>query len=110
MSMEPEDLNVTPDFTEKIEAPKLAIQIMFDALCASLDFGSGFLDTEEVHALREVARILGVDPMTATPSNFRSDFPHPFKTWEIKDYNGVRSVRPECHTCGKALAHRVHEE
>lgn len=108
MSMEPEDLNITPDFSEKIEAPKLAIQIMFDALCHSMDFGSGFLDTEEVHALREVARILGVDPMAATPESFRYQFRHPFTGSEGVDYNGVRWTSPKCGTCYKEASHSTH--
>jgi hypothetical protein len=77
--MDPAALNVTPDFSEKIEVPKLAVQIVFDALCQSMDFGSGFLDTEDVHGLREIATALGVDPNEATPDDFRKDFPHPFK-------------------------------
>src|SRR6187402_1458821 len=76
--MDPAALNVAPDFSEKIEVPKLAVQIVFDALVQSMDFGSGFLDTEDVHGLREIATALGVDPNTATPDDFRKDFPHPF--------------------------------
>src|SRR6185312_11238594 len=78
--MDPAALNVTPDFSEKIEVPKLAVQIVFDALVHSMDFGSGFLGTEDVHGLREVAVALGVDPIEATPGEFRKDFPHPFAT------------------------------
>jgi len=77
--MDPAALNVTPDFSEKIEVPKLAVQIVFDALVHSMDFGSGFLGTEDVHGLREVAVALGVDPIEATPGEFRKDFPHPFE-------------------------------
>ena len=46
------------------------IRILFDAAINSLDFGSGFLDNEEVEALRRVAVYLGVDPVEATPRNF----------------------------------------
>ena len=46
------------------------LRIVFDTAVHSMDFGSGFLDDEEVAALREVAVILGVDPAEATPRNF----------------------------------------
>jgi hypothetical protein len=49
---------------------KRILQIVFDTAVHSLDFGSGFLDDEEVAALREIAVILSVDPAKATPSNF----------------------------------------
>jgi hypothetical protein len=46
------------------------LRIVFDTAVHSMDFGSGFLDDEEVAALREVAVVLGVDPAAATPRNF----------------------------------------
>ena len=55
--------------SETIQVPKLTLQIVFDAAVESMDFGSGFLDTEEVDALREVAGLLGVDPRVATPDS-----------------------------------------
>lgn len=45
------------------------LQILFDIAVGSLDFGSGFLDEEEVEALRDVALLLDVDPDKATPRN-----------------------------------------
>jgi hypothetical protein len=63
---------------ETITIPKLTAQIVFDALVHSMDFGSGFLDTEEVQALRGLAEALGVDPATSTPDEFKRDFPHTF--------------------------------
>ncbi len=47
---------------------------VFDVAVRSMDFGSGFLDDEEVSLLRRAARLLGVDPMEATPSNFRCKY------------------------------------
>jgi hypothetical protein len=47
------------------------LQIIFDTAVHSMDFGSGFLDDEEVTALRAVAVLLGVDPLVATPDNFK---------------------------------------
>lgn len=51
---------------------------LFDLATGSMDFGSGFLDHEEVEILRRVAVKLGLDPMDGTPSNFRSQYPHEF--------------------------------
>jgi len=50
------------------------LRIVFDVAVHSMDFGSGFLDDEEVAALREVAVTLGVDPAEATPGNFRCQY------------------------------------
>lgn len=64
---------------EMITIPKLTAQILFDALANSMDFGSGFLDTEEVEALRGLAVAIGVDPATGTPLEFQRDYPHVFE-------------------------------
>lgn len=64
---------------ELITIPKLSAQIVFDALVHSMDFGSGFLGTEEVEALRGLAEALGVDPVVATPAEFAKGYPHAFK-------------------------------
>jgi hypothetical protein len=44
-----------------------------------MDFGSGFLDTNEVEALRALAVTLGVDPIEGTPPEFVKHYPHPFE-------------------------------
>jgi len=67
---------------EQITIPKLTAQILFDELTSTLDFGSGFLDTEEVEALRGLAMALGVDPLKGTPAEFVKHYPHPFKPIE----------------------------
>ncbi len=46
------------------------LQDLFDVATSSLDFGSGFLDDDQVRSLREVAVVLGVDPLVATPANY----------------------------------------
>jgi len=63
---------------ETITIPKVTAQILFDALTTSMDFGSGFLDSDDVTALRELAVAIGVDPATATPGEFEKDYPHRF--------------------------------
>lgn len=65
--------------SEQITIPKLTAQILFDAIAQSMDFGSGFLDTEEVEAMRGLAVALGIDPNKGTPSEFVKHYPHPFK-------------------------------
>lgn len=39
-----------------------------------MDFGSGFLCEDEVNVLRDVAQLLGIDPMVVTPSNLTCQF------------------------------------
>lgn len=54
-------------------------QRIFDALVNSMDFGSGFLETDDVVALRALAVAIGVDPNVGTPSEFAAQYPHPYK-------------------------------
>jgi hypothetical protein len=53
-------------------------QRIFDALVNSMDFGSGFLETDDVVALRALAEAIGVDPNIGTPSEFAAQYPHPY--------------------------------
>ena len=53
-------------------------QALFDMVCNSMDFGSGFLETNDVNVLRKVAVAIGVDPMVATPSEFKTQYRHTF--------------------------------
>lgn len=50
------------------------LRVLFDVATGSMDFGSGFLDDEEVAALREVAVLIGADPDDATPEKFRCKY------------------------------------
>lgn len=61
------------------------LKALFDLAVSSMDFGSGFLDSDEVSMLRRVAVTIGVDPWVATPHLFRSQFPHPYeeKEWYV---------------------------
>ena len=52
---------------------------LFDMVLGSMDFGSGFLDNKEVDILRAFAVKIGLDPMEATPSNFRKSYAHEFR-------------------------------
>lgn len=53
-------------------------QRIFDALVGSMDFGSGFLETDDVTALRALAEAIGVDPNKGTPAEFISQYPHQY--------------------------------
>ena len=66
--------------------PRLVMQAVFDTAVNSMNFAAGFLDSEEVEALRKCAGLLGVDPAVGTPSNY----------W---DQYGLRG----CKRCGALL-------
>lgn len=57
-----------------LEIDFAVLQKVFDTAVNSMNFGSGFLDDEEVEALRECALALGVDPMNGTPDNFKPKY------------------------------------
>jgi hypothetical protein len=64
---------------ETVTIPKEAAQRVFDALVSSMDFGSGFLETDDVTALRTLAVAIGVDPSEGTPLGFVGQYPHRFR-------------------------------
>jgi hypothetical protein len=95
--------------TVEIEVEKL--KMLFDLVVQSMDFGSGFLDHEDVTLLRETAGIIGADPMEATPSEFRKRIQHPYREPNGNPYisatTGVPALRP-CYWCGKKPSDSVH--
>lgn len=62
------------DDDSRIEVPRQTLQILLDTAINSMDFGSGFLCDEEVQVLRAVAALLDVDPIVATPDNYKCRF------------------------------------
>lgn len=78
-----------------VTVPHEVAQRVFDTAVNSLDFGSGFLDTEEVDALRAFAVLIGVDPMNATPGGFRMQYAHEFVPEEAKRYPAPPPRNPE---------------
>lgn len=68
------------DYDRLYELAKAA----FDISISSLDWGSGFLDDEQVEALRELAVIFDVDPWEATPPNHRPKYcpGHDWSDWK----------------------------
>lgn len=72
-----------------VTLPLANLQILFDTAVNSMDWGSGFLDKEEIAVLRRVALILGIDPLTATPDNHKCQYRGHHK-W-IVNYYGDRA-------------------
>lgn len=91
---------------ETMTLPTEDVRQLFDLVVHSMDFGSGFLDSDDVTLLRRVAEHIGVDPMVATPSEFKRDYPHPFKRHKM--WNGVFS--DACDACGQREEHPTHAE
>lgn len=63
-----------PETRGEITLPMDEARKVFDTAINSMDFGSGFLDNDEVEALRKFAVRIGINPMHATPSNFWSQY------------------------------------
>jgi hypothetical protein len=64
-----------------VEVDRATLQIVFDVAVSSMQFGSGFLVDEEVTGLRAIAVCLGIDPMKATPDNFRCKYTGRHEPW-----------------------------
>lgn len=86
-----------------MDVRKELLQKLLDIATSSMDHGSGFLDNEEVEALRETAVTLGINPMTVTPYNFKPKYcpGHVWSDWKIvRSIEGaIRDERRECITC-----------
>ncbi len=67
--------------SDAVQIDRTMLQIVFDVAVNSMDFGSGFLVDEDVDALRAAAAVLGVDPMLATPENFKCKFSGEHQPW-----------------------------
>lgn len=72
-----------------VTVPFEELQRIFDIAVGSMDFGSGFLDTEEIETLRRLAVRLGVDPAKATSSTFKGQYPHQFMSYTVPDGSRV---------------------
>ncbi len=91
--------------------PEDIAKAVFDVAVGSMDFGSGFLDNEEVDALRAFARLIGIDPINATPSSFRDGYVHEYKPIERQYWTGTErgyETKIVCEWClgnAAAIAH-----
>jgi hypothetical protein len=50
------------------------IRHLLDLATESLDYGSGFMDNDDVETLRAAAVRVGVDPWTVTPDNHKPNY------------------------------------
>lgn len=51
--------------------PTADLQAIFDLAIGSMNFTSGFWDSDDTAAARRIAVALDVDPIVATPKEFR---------------------------------------
>lgn len=89
------------DEDEEVTIRRGDLRALLDVATGSMDFGSGFLDNEQVEVLRKVAEVLGVEPKVVTPSNFVCQYegkhnwnPVP-EWWQSRD----RTVTHHCTFC-----------
>lgn len=86
------------------------VRHLFDLVVGSMDFGSGFLDDEDIDLLRTIAVRLGVDPDTATPRDWKHKYPHAYQAPAGADgYYGYLVV-DRCTHCMRARAFPCHQE
>src|SRR4051812_17657551 len=81
-----------PDFArvydedELIEVRKGDLRALLDVATTSMDFGSGFLNDEEVEIIWKISDVLGVDKKLTTPDNYRCKLAHgheyKWETWQ----------------------------
>lgn len=67
---EEEDFERVYDEDDELTVRKGDLRALLDVATSSMDFGSGFLDNEQVEVLRKIAEVLDVDPTIVTPHNF----------------------------------------
>jgi hypothetical protein len=78
--MENYTIHNEPDFVPVYETEgevtidKSVLRALLDLATGSMDFGSGFWDNEQVEVARKVAKILGIEPRTVTPTDFSCQY------------------------------------
>lgn len=91
------------------------LNAIFDLAINSMDFGSGFWDNEDVEAVRGIAMVLGLNPMLATPHNFKRSYRHAWKGRNTSNYGSHHLARnpnlvTDCIVCGEDRDHPVHNQ
>lgn len=86
--------------------PDEDVRALLDMIATSMDFGSGFLGTDDVRLLRRVAYLVGTDPEALTPDNM----PHK----PTPRYDGAPQFRftgqdPRCAKCFKPWGYPTHQ-
>lgn len=80
------------------------VKFLLDLVGDSLNFGSGFYDTEEVDRLREIADVIGLDPWDYTPDSQGRNYPHKHKPFS--ENWKVRCGLCECWQESEYMSHR----
>lgn len=95
---------------EVMRVRREVLERLFDAVTNSMEFGSGLLETDDVMCMREVADLLGVDPMKGTPYEFAKRIKHPIEPqgkwsycrWCSLDANDpIHDMIKNCARCGQ---------
>lgn len=87
--------------TPVVQVPTEDLKALFDIAVGSLNFSSGFLDSEEVEVLRRTAVLIGVDPMVGTPKEFALRMPHPFASEDPGTLERYPNLRDCCRYCDR---------
>jgi hypothetical protein len=98
-----------PDFARVYEEDDLVLvrrgdlRGVLDIAVNSLDFGSGFLDNEQVEVMRTLAEQLGIPVNEVTPTEFRCAYNG--HTWQYRPAGHNIFMRPlpagmHCRLCG----------
>lgn len=78
------------------------VQAVLDIATMGDDLGSGFMDSEQVEAMRTLAVAIGLDPMKVTPRSFRCGYRNGVHNpgWVAHWFgeNGGAWICDDCHT------------
>lgn len=90
-----------------VTVPVERLKQLLDISVRSLDWGSGFLDNDDVECLRCLAEHVGCDPMLVTPANFLGHYCTGHES-SGRFYTSVAGERWFCcDTCGTPFDVRV---
>lgn len=76
--------------TDHVQVSREDARILLDLAVQMDNACSGWMDSDDVAALRRLAVAAGVDPATCTPTEYRADFPHAYVHGESSDLNHWR--------------------
>jgi hypothetical protein len=87
------------DLARPITVTKKVLRDVLDVATMSMDFASGFMDDEQVEALRTAAVALGIDQMVVTPSHYVCKYRGTHQ-WELRHWGvGHRNEVWWCVNC-----------
>ncbi len=82
-----------------ITLPREVLEDLVDRIVSSMDFGSGFMDDDDVELLWKAADILGVGRWDVTPPSHRHRLCDHAER-EGYTWNGLCSPEEKCVRCG----------